>query len=63
MNFSVVNVPVILQRGVPWSAVLCSTVDSCSASAREALGRNSGFLGELVHSAPEVNSRPALPRE
>ena len=40
--------------------MLCSTVDTCSASAREALGRNSGFLREWVHSAHEVNSRPAL---
>ena len=38
----------------------CSTVDTCSASAREALGRSSCFLRKLVHSAPEVNSRPAL---
>ena len=35
-------------------------MDTNSASAREALGRNSGFLREWVHSAPEVNSRPAL---
>ena len=42
------NVPVILQRGVPGSVVLCSTVDSYSASAWETFGRISGFLREWV---------------
>ena len=48
-------------HGVPGSAVLCSTVDTNSVSAWETFGRISGFLREWVYSAPEVNSRPALP--
>ena len=35
-------------------------MDTYSASAREIFGRISDFLREWVHSAPEVNSRPAL---
>ena len=57
---SVVNVPVILQRGVPGSAALCSTADTFSGSARETFGIISGFSTKWVHSAPEVNCRPAL---
>ena len=44
---------------VPGLRMLCSTVDTNSASAREAFGKISGFLREWVHSAPEVASRPA----
>ena len=48
-------------RSCRWGrAVLCSTVDTYSASARETFGIISGFLRELARSAPEVNSRPAL---
>ena len=45
---------------VPGSRMLCSTVDTYSASARETFGRISGFQREGEHSAPEVDSRPAL---
>ena len=45
---------------VPGLRMLCSTVDTKSASARETFGRISGFLSEWVDSASEVASRLAL---
>ena len=46
---------------VSWGrAMLWSTVDTYSASARATFGRIPGFLREWVDSALEVDSRPAL---
>ena len=46
---------------VSWGCVmLCSTVDTYSASARAIFGIIPGFQCEWVDSAPEVDSRPAL---
>ena len=52
------NVPVILQRGVPGSAVL-QQIHILRQQGRH-LEEFLAFVREWVLSAPEVNSRPAL---